>query len=219
LQTWRTLRYAAVMGDVSQDLIERAKQGDPQAIDTLLARHLPGLREFVANRVGQLVDAKESASDLVQSACREVLQHMDRLQYDGEDGFRQWLYTTALRKIKDRHRYYLAEKRDARREVPIAPQTSSDASRFLELYQSFGWPSQEAVLREELERLQRVFEELPDNYRQVITLAYIERLPHAEISQRLGITEPHARVLLSRALARLAGLLRKSEGGPPRSEA
>ena len=79
--------------------IERATQGDVVAVDALLGLHLPELQEYVRRRMGDVLD-QESSSDLVQSTCREVLQHLDRFQFDGEEGFRRWLWATALRKIK-----------------------------------------------------------------------------------------------------------------------
>ncbi len=196
--------------DDAEKLVVRATQGDGPAVDELLERYLPGLQAYVRRNVGQLVQAKESSSDLVQSACREVLKHIDRFQYDGEDGFRQWLYATAIRKIKDKHRFYLAAKRNAQREVPIEPRADTEAGGgWLELvYESFGSPSQHAARQEEVARLAEVFPNLPDNYQTVIRRAYLEHRSHDEIAAELGITNAHARVLLSRALARLAKLLR-----------
>ena len=78
------------MDQDSRILLERASQGDPSAVDALLQRHLPGLQDFVRRNLGQLVQRKESSSDLVQSACREVLEHAGRFQYDGEEGFRRY---------------------------------------------------------------------------------------------------------------------------------
>ena len=56
-------------------------------------------------------------------------------------------------------------------------------------------------------RFERAFAELPEKYRGVLELHHVEGLAHAQIAERLGITEPHSRVLLSRALARLASVL------------
>ena len=62
------------------------------------------------------------------------------------------------------------------------------------------------MLREEVERLRAALSKLPENYRQVIHLAHVDGLSHREIAERLGISEANSRVLLSRALARLATL-------------
>ena len=63
------------------------------------------------------------------------------------------------------------------------------------------------MAREELERIESAFDRLPEEYREVITLARIAGLSRAEIAERMGRREGAVRTLLSRALARLAELL------------
>ena len=105
------------VSDATKALIQSAAGGNAASVNLLLDRYLPGLRAFIRLRTDATMRAKESTSDLAQSVCREVLEHIDRYQYRGEEGFKYWLYTTALRKIADRHKYYGAEKRDAAREL------------------------------------------------------------------------------------------------------
>ena len=97
------------------DWTARAAEGDRDALDALLQHHLPRLRAFVRMRCNGAVRRQESSSDLVQSVCREVLAHADRFRHPDEEGFRRWLFTTALRKIRDRSDYYKAARRDVRR--------------------------------------------------------------------------------------------------------
>src|SRR5262245_29023346 len=99
-------------------LIAAARQGDPQAMGTLMERHLPGLRAFVRLRLGRMLRARESDSDVVQSVCREVLGRMEDFQHGGDAGFKRWLYRTALRKISNRQEHWQAACRDAGRETP-----------------------------------------------------------------------------------------------------
>jgi RNA polymerase sigma-70 factor (ECF subfamily) len=208
------------MPDGSSDiekLAAQAAQGDRVAVDALLGRYLPELRAFVRLRAGAVVRARESSSDIVQSVCREVLQHIDRFQFPSEPAFKQWLYTTALRKILNRQEYYLAQKRDALREGPLNIEQSSQ-EQLLACYHSFSTPSRQAMLREEIERIERAFESLPDEYREVITLAHIVGLSRAEIAQQMGKSEGAIRVLLHRALAKVSSLLAEpgaSSGGAP----
>jgi RNA polymerase sigma-70 factor (ECF subfamily) len=188
----------------SGDLVDRAAQGDPAAVHALLERHFAGLQRYLRRRSGPLLQAKESSADLVQSVCREVLEQLrdERFEYRGEAEFKQWLYQAAQFKLENRARYWHAQKRDARRER--APVDSS--SRAGEVFRTLCTPSRDAAVKEELARFERAFAELPDVQRQIIVLARIENLAHKEIAQRLGLTEAHSRVLLSRALARLARL-------------
>lgn len=182
-----------------RELFEDASRGDLTAVEELLGRHLPGLVAFVRGRWDGLPADRESASDLVQSVCRDVLERLDeeRLEYRGEAEFRAWLHEAALFKIKDRHKFWRAERRDARRDAaegePGVPHSVDS-------------PSRAAVRREEQADARALLAQLPERYRRVVELAKLEGLEHQEIAQRMEITEGASRMLLSRALARLATL-------------
>lgn len=190
----------------------RASGGEPQAVDVLLERHLPHLRAFVRLQAGGAIRAKESDSDLVQSVCREILQDLGDFEYRGEAAFRQWLYTTALRKILDRVKYYHRDKRDVDREAAQPANAASSAADLVEAYGTFCTPSRHAMAREEAERIEAAFERLPENYREVIALSRVAGLNHAELAEHYGKDEAYCRTLLSRALARLARHLRPAGG-------
>jgi len=188
-------------------LVDDATRGDGAAVEELLARYLPDLERYVRRNAGAVVRARESSSDLVQSVCREVLERLasDRFEYQGEAEFKPWLYKAAMLKIMNRHRFHTADKRDAGREQPL--ESSRVGGRAAEaLQRDRGSPSGDAMLAEDLARIERAFGRLKPAYQEVITLAYVDGLPHKDIAERLEITEAHSRVLLSRALARLARL-------------
>lgn len=189
------------------ELIGDASRGDRVAIDALLERYLPGLRAYVRLRTGRAIAAKESSSDLVQSVCREVLEHIDRFQYRGEAQFKHWLYATALRKIGHRAEYYRAAKRDVGKEIHLGLDASSGAGLPAGLWPTTPTPSQELMRREDVEKVERAFAELPDDSREVILLSRLVGLSHAEIAEQMGRSEVAVRTLLSRALTRLAALL------------
>jgi RNA polymerase sigma-70 factor (ECF subfamily) len=171
----------------------------PPTVDALLERHLPGLRAFIRLRAGPVVRRCESESDLAQSVCRELLEHADRFRHGDEAGFRRWLYTTALRKIVDRHDHLVAAKRDVRR-------VAGDAE-LVETYRTFSTPSEHLSRREEVARVERAFDALTDEQREVVTLAHLVGLSRAEIADQLGKSEGAVRTMLSRTLAQLAELL------------
>jgi RNA polymerase sigma-70 factor (ECF subfamily) len=179
------------MGETPDDdelltLTASAGRGDRRALEDLLARYTPELR------------ARESSVDLVQSVCREVLEHAERFRHPSEAAFKRWLYTTALRKIKNRHAYDLANKRDVLRNA--TPLDDDAAAReLLDHYRSFSTPS--------VERVEVAFEQLSDEQREVITLAHMVGLSRAEIAAQMNKTEGAVRVLLQRALAKVSDLL------------
>lgn len=193
----------------SDELITRASRGEAAAVDTLLERYLPGLRQMVQHRMGEAIRARESGSDIVQSCCREVLHHLDRYQYDGEEGFRNWLYTMAIRKIKNRHRFYQALKRSPGSDEAVRDSLVDPARQ--SFVKSSETPSREAIKNEELAHVQQLLNDLPEMYRKIISMVYLDQLSHSEIALRLGITPSHARVKLTRAMARLARMARARE--------
>lgn len=200
--------------DPTRRLVDDASRGDAAAVEELLAHYLPDLQRYVRRNVGAVVRARESSSDLVQSVCREVLERLDsdRFQYQGEAEFKQWLYKAAMLKIMNRHRFHTAGKRDANREQPLDSDSDAGGGRAAEaLQRTLVTPSSDAMLAEELARIEHAFGQLRPNDQEIITLAYVDGLTHKQIAERLEITEAHSRVLLSRALARLA----KLGVGPP----
>jgi RNA polymerase sigma-70 factor (ECF subfamily) len=191
------------------ELIGAAANGDRDALETLLERHLPALRAFVRTRAGVAVRARDMSSDLVQSVCREVLQHADRFKHPSESAFRRWLFTTALRKIIDRRNFNMAEKRDVGRELVVDDE--AEQRRLLEAYSSFSTPSHIAMVHEEVARIESAMDDLTEEQREVVTLAHLVGMSRAEIAQQIGKTESTVRVILHRALARLGVLLRKPQ--------
>ena len=112
-----------------------------------------------------------------------------------------------MHKIKNRARYYTADKRDVRREV------SNDES-YAGCYADLVTPSRVAIGREDLDGVERLFSHLSEEHRQVIVPAKVVGLSHSEIAAKIGKTEEASRMLLSRALVRLSGLLhRHTDGG------
>jgi len=181
------------------------------SIDELFHRHLPDLTAYVRRRTDALVASRESSRDLVQSVCREVVEHGERFRPrepgTREEDFRRWLFRTAERKIIGRYRYYTAERRAASREHPL-DSGAVDARR------APGTPSQDAIGRERLEHVEAALAALPEDWRRVIVMARMEELDHREIARRLGRSEGAVRNLLWRGLAALA---EKLDDAAPRS--
>jgi RNA polymerase sigma-70 factor (ECF subfamily) len=198
------------MTDDTLLLAQRAAAGDEQALATLLSRHLPAVRAFVRAHMGPQLRAHESSSDLVQSVCRELLTHQERFQYPGEQQFLAWLYTTARRKISNRVRDLGRDKRDARRE--IGGLAESAMAELGAAYARVSSPSGRALRAEEIARLEAAIDQLPEEQREVVTLAHLAGLSRAEIGEQMGKTEEAVRALLHRAKARLAILLEGAVG-------
>jgi RNA polymerase sigma-70 factor (ECF subfamily) len=189
----------------SEDLVAAAQQRDRAAMEELIKRYLPGLRTFVRLRVDHSLRAKESCSDLVQSACMEALEHLGQFEYRGEDSFRNWLFTTALNKIRSRREYWQADKRDPAHEAALPAADAS--SQLADGYASLRSPLDAVIGHEFALRLEAAFDRMPEQYREVLTLSRVLGLSNAQIAVELGKSDGAVRTLLSRALVRLSALL------------
>lgn len=192
------------MFDDTESLAARAAEGDARALEILIERHLPSLRAYVRGRMGAELRALESTSDVVQSTCREVLEHGERFRHAGPAAFRRWLFTTAARKVSDRLAHGRARKRDAGPTVRIGAVSGVTESRLFACYQRFSRPSHRAEVADELARIEAALDRLSEEQREVLLLAHTADLPRSEIAAALGKSEVAVRSILHRALARLA---------------
>lgn len=180
--------------------------GEPLAnLDALFARHLPALTAFLRHKVGGDLRAREGIEDLAQSACREVLDDLENLQFRGEEAFRSYLFLQATRKVLDRHRYHHRPRRDVGRTDPLPEETRQieDAG----IYSPLATPSQCADARERLLRVQQLLHQLPEAQRDAIFLTRIAGLSNAEVAAHSGVSESALRGLVARGLARLSILM------------
>lgn len=178
---------------------------DRRQIEEWLARWLPELESFVRLRVGRAFSPRESCSDVVQSTCREILEHAPAFHTGGEEGFKRWLYRMALRKIAHRYEHHRAQRRDLRRERNLRTSSSAFEAAIQEgATARVLSPSSLVAGAEDFARFEEVFAELPERYREVIVESRLLGTPHAELAARWGRSEGAVRALLFRALATLA---------------
>jgi RNA polymerase sigma-70 factor (ECF subfamily) len=136
----------------------------------------------------------------VQSVAREALGELADFQWRGEAAFKHWLYTRAQHKLQDRIKFVHAQKRDPAREVP-PPQ---DSQSLLACYGTLCTPSRDVAATEALRAIEAAFDELPEDYREAITLYRLCGLDYQEIAARMQRSEGAVRNLVYRGLSRLA---------------
>jgi RNA polymerase sigma-70 factor (ECF subfamily) len=209
-QRLRRLRVDALTGWRRQVTIARPDRtamtessGYPNGLDRtdLLVKVLPDLRNYVRMSSSPHLRRLESTTDLVQSACREVLQQMDDLAFQSEGQFRAWMLRTAWRKIIERVRHHRAQKRAADR-VEGASSWSA-----LGLADAAPTPSEDAEADEFALGVETSLQRLRPSDREIVYLLRIAQLSVTDVAQAFGVSEGAIRVRLHRALSRLAELL------------
>ena len=184
-----------------QHLFTDASRGDDAAFSSLIDSYLPPLRAYVRVHMAPDLLRRESADDVVQSVCRELVEHGDCLRFPDEHHFRGWLFTAALTKIREKGRFHRREKRDVGRELHA--NDSRDDQLLAQTYGSVHSPSRQAAAAEHVARFEAAMAALDDDHRQVIGLARIAALPHAVVAERMDRSVGAVRKLLGRALLRL----------------
>ena len=158
--------------------ITRATRGDERAIEDLMTDYLPGLHAFLRLRMGAELRAKESASDLAQSVCLDILRHIDRYQHRSDRNFKQWFYMTALRKVRNKAQYYKRGVRDVGREA--------DLDSIASVYQTVSTPSQDMIGKEAVGRFEKAFDQLAADHQEIICLCRIAGLSHRDAGEVMG---------------------------------
>jgi RNA polymerase sigma-70 factor, ECF subfamily len=148
--------------------------------------HVVGIYRFIYARVGNHPDAE----DLTAQVFVRAIEQLDTSRGPGQ--IAAWLYRVAHNATAD---YWRAFYR--------LPLVGVD-------HVAPGWePVDESGAVEEPDeragvRVQALLRRLPDHYRRVLELRFLERLSVAETASAMGITSGNARVLQYRALRRAA---------------
>ncbi len=191
------------------EVLARAKAGDRDALQSVFDPHLAPLHAFVRLRAQGLPRRREGADDVVQSVCRQAIEKIELVRADDPDGFRRWLFATASNLISDKFDFHTAARRDARKDEP-AVDSRVDEADVARCFADLRTPSRYAMTKEECARIEAALARLPEDYREVVLLAQIAKLPREEVAARLGRSDAAVRQLLARARARLATLLAES---------
>jgi RNA polymerase sigma-70 factor (ECF subfamily) len=194
---------ASVASDSAETcrLLERVHAGDARALDELLKRQRPGLRDFVAVRLSPRIAARVDASDVVQETMIAVVGRMDDFLRRRPMPFRLWVRKTAYERLIDLHRHQTRARRSVDRERAWPDRSSLLVAG--PLLAGGPSPSQQLAAREWAERISRAVARLGEADREVLLMRHGEGLPFEEIGCLLDIEPAAARKRFGRALIRL----------------
>lgn len=187
----------------SMILIRRAQAGDKDAFNDLLKRYSGRVLQIVRMRLGPGLRAKLESQDILQDAFTRAFHDFDHFELQREGAFLHWLSELVRHSICDRYDHFKAEKRSAAMETPL-DRPADDSKPGLEPRGGDPSPSRILAGQEELEKLTRALDRLSEEHRDVIVSRDIEDLSFAEIGALLSRSEDAARMLYSRAKAKLA---------------
>ena len=194
-------------------LITEARAGDEAALGSLLDSYRNYLRVLARIEIGQRLQGKLDASDLVQDTFLEAHWNFKLFMGTTESEFAGWLRQILAAKVCNLVRHYFGtQARDIRLEREVAA-SLDNSSRMLqhELAASLSSPSQQAAKHEQTALLANALEQLPPDYRQVLILRHLEGLTFPDVARRMERTQDSVEKLWLRALAKLRTVF----GGSP----
>ena len=86
--------------DSSVQLLARIRAGDTDALNRLMARHLPALQRWARGRLPVGVRDLEDTADLVQESVIQALKHLDHFEYRREGALQAYLRQAVYNRIR-----------------------------------------------------------------------------------------------------------------------
>ncbi|MBI5087487.1 MAG: sigma-70 family RNA polymerase sigma factor [Actinobacteria bacterium] len=184
---------AAGVSEADADLVDRARAGDRDAMGKLWSRHQHLLLRFLRG-VGST-----SPDDVGSTVWIDVARGLHRFEGDLDD-FRRWLFTIARRRSIDELRRQTRRPESPVADLDAAP-SGADAADEFERSQG-------------LERAIALVRTLPADQAEIVLLRIVADLDVAQVAAIVGKTEGNVRVIVHRALRRLAIALDVTDAEP-----
>lgn len=168
-----------------QFLIQRYKDGNTEAFDALYRRHLPKVYKRI-----RCVIPEGDVEDVTQEIFIAALKSLSTFRGDAQFG--TWLRALTNHKVAEFYR-----RRGRKQEPLLAPLSDASAQA------TDGAPK----IMEDRIILQRAFQNLPENYREVILLRFAEDMQFNEIAEHTRQNLEAVKSLFRRAVAALRNQL------------
>jgi RNA polymerase sigma factor (sigma-70 family) len=182
----------AVERETELALVERLRQGDPDAFDDVYAAFNVRLLTFLV----RLSRRRDVAEDLLEETWLRLVRHAQRLRADTRLG--PWLFTVARNLHISYHRSRMLEDSAAASLIALWPFSVERSSPF------------EAAAASELERrIERALAAMPAASREVLLLVGVAGLDPSDAADVCGITPEALRQRLHRARDTLSKVLER----------
>lgn len=194
-------------GAPTAELVTLAQKGERDAAEELFSRYAGRVLEISRMRLGPRLRAELESADIGQQALADAFRRLEGFEMRDESSLLRWLARFVENAVHASLRYHGAARRDQAGSVPLS---GGEGSRELTISSALPTPSVEIGRAEAAEAVREAVAELPERYREVVLLREYAGSPWEEVGRELGGLSPGAaRMLHSRALAKLGAALRE----------
>ncbi|MFF1608220.1 RNA polymerase sigma factor ShbA [Amycolatopsis sp. NPDC058278] len=190
--------------DGVQDVVPAAMDGDPVAVERLMAALRPLIVRYCRARIGRQERSWASAEDVAQEVLMAVVTSLQSYRGKAEGAqilerpFLAFVYGIAQNKVADAHRAAARNRSEPVDEVPDEVESGAN-------------PEQRALQGELNERMSQLLQVLPPLHREIVVLRVVVGLSMDETAEALGISPGAVRVTQYRALKKLRKVLAAEE--------
>jgi RNA polymerase sigma-70 factor (ECF subfamily) len=156
------LEDSRLVSPTDEELVQRVRKGDEQAMNVLVDRH----HGVVFRICAAILSDEDLAADASQNSFLKAFRAIER--FGGEAAFRTWLLAIAGNEARGLLGKVKRRREDRLEDLDMLPATGND-------------PSVEVTLRSEVERVREVLADLPEKQRLSVTLRIFEGLSFREI--------------------------------------
>lgn len=181
-----------------EKLLEAYRRGETAALRELIERYQTDLLRFLTRLTGD----RQSAEDVFQETFLQV--HLFADSFDTSRRFKPWVFTIAANKARDLLRKK-ARRQTVHLSAPVRGGSGDTGTSYVDLME-IDVPAPDAGLdAQEREALvQRAVEAMSPPLREILLLAYFQRLSYAQVAEELGIPLGTVKSRLHAAVASFA---------------
>lgn len=185
-----------------EQLFESYRDGDVAALRTLIERYHDDLLRFLNRLTGD----RQGAEDVFQETFLQI--HQSQGTFDATRRFKPWLFTIAANKARDQLR-----RKGRRHEVDLMAPVAGDGDggggeggqTFVDLMEvEIPAPGDPMLTRERDEAVQKAVDRMPGALKEILLLAYFQRLSYNQIADELDIPLGTVKSRLHAAVAAFA---------------
>lgn len=174
------------------------RDNSQQAFGELYNRYRSGMYTFVCH----IVQEKEEAEDICMISFEKAFRQL--ASYNGVNKFSTWLYTIARNTALDHKDKASTRARKMEAEGSEQEQTVEVADDRLP-------PDEEIIRGQDHEHLLSCIDKLPDHYRIVANMCFIDNLGYKEIAEKADIPIGTVKTRISRARGLLTMMMQDME--------
>ena len=167
----------ALIADPDEDLVRRVGQGDPAAIQAMVARTLPRMLALAQRMLGDAVEAEDVAQEALVRAWKQAPRWEP-----GKAKFDTWLHRVGLNLCYDRRR----RRREIATDAP--PERPYEGAA----------PDRGLLAAEGGRRVDAALARLPERQREAIVLCHYQELTNIEAAALMEVSVEALESLLSR---------------------